>query len=90
MFEVEFTENADNNLARMWTDGSPALRKIITDASHRAEKLLQSDPYEASESRTEGRRILFVAPLGLIFRFSPDGQKVIVLKIWLYGTHDPA
>ena len=84
MFQVEWLESALNELARLWTQADSQLRKDITQATRQSDVLLQQDPIGNSESRPNGRRILFVSPLGIIFRIEPDGQTVTVLRVWTF------
>jgi len=84
MFRVRWEETALNELAALWLAANAALRQAITTASSQIDQLLQTDPLGQSESRPDGRRILFVSPLGITFRIEEDGETVSVLRIWLF------
>jgi hypothetical protein len=58
------------------------LRQIVTRVSRQIDLQLQSDPLAISESRPDGRYVLFAAPLGITFRI--DDQTVSVLRVWLF------
>jgi hypothetical protein len=85
MFWVRWEEMALNELTTSWTEADSALRQLITAAAHQIDQQLQSDPYGCGESRTEGRRIHFIYPLGLLYRVEEDEQTVSVLHVWRFG-----
>jgi hypothetical protein len=88
MFQVEWLQTALNQLAAIWTSADSALRLAVTAATHQIDQQLQTDPFGASESRPEGRRILFVSPLGILFRIEEDGHTVSVLRVWLFRLRE--
>jgi hypothetical protein len=84
MYSVRWEDTALNELASLWTDADSPLRGLITSTVSQIDHQLQSDPFAQSESRSEGRRILFASPLGILFRLEADGQTVSVLHVWLF------
>lgn len=86
MFQVEWLQSALDELAAIWMNADSGLRQAITAAAHQIDLILETDPLGESESRPEGRRVLFVSPLGLTFRIEADGQTVTVLRVWLFRT----
>jgi hypothetical protein len=84
MFRLEWLESALQELADIWLRADATLRQAITAATHQIEQLLLNDPLHEGESRPGGRRILHLAPLGILYRIEPDGQTVTVLRVWLY------
>lgn len=84
MFRVRWKRSARNELADLWMRANSMERQAITAASHTIDQQLRTDPLGQSESRPLGRRILFVPPLGLIFRIENDGQTVSVLRLWIF------
>jgi hypothetical protein len=84
MFSVRWEETALNQLATIWTAADSALRKTITATTSQIDQQLQTDPLGPSESRPGGRRILFLSPLGILFRIEADGHTVSVLRVWLF------
>jgi hypothetical protein len=87
MFTVRWKRSALNELAALWTAADSAQRQAITAASHRVDQLLANDPQNQGESRPRGRRILFVPPLGIIFRVDASTQVVFVLHVWRFDLH---
>jgi hypothetical protein len=82
MFEVIWLQRAVNNLAEIWSEGDSALRQEITKAANIIERTLRDDAIGASESREEGRRVMFVPPLGVLFQVDQDSGRVLVGRIW--------
>lgn len=86
MFSVEWIPTAADELATLWLDASPHERRAITGATREIDSLLRVNPENVGESRSEDRRILLAAPLGVTFKIEPDDRKVRVLKVWHYKT----
>lgn len=84
MFRVRWEESAENELAALWTDADSAVRQLITETVPQIDQQLETDPLAESESRSEGRRVLFCSPLGILFRIEADGRTVSVLHVWLF------
>jgi hypothetical protein len=90
MYQVEWIQSALDELAALWTQADSATRQAITAATHQIDQLLRTDPFDQSESRPGGRRMLHVSPLGITFRIEADGQTVTVLRVWLFRKrHKP-
>jgi hypothetical protein len=87
MFSVEWLQSAVDELTVIWTRSDSDLRRTITSATHRIDKTLQADPIGHSESRSEGRRIMFESNLGVTFRVDADRQRVRVLHVWVFRKH---
>jgi hypothetical protein len=87
MYQVEWLENALDQLAAIWMLADAALRQAITAATNQIDQLLANDPHNVGESRPGGRRVLLVAPLGVTYRI--DGQQVTVLRVWLFQRRRP-
>jgi hypothetical protein len=84
MFRVEWLQSALDELAAVWMQADSTLRQQITIASHQIDLRLETDPVGQSESRPEGRRVLFEYPLAVIFRLEQDEQTVTVLHVWRF------
>jgi hypothetical protein len=84
MFRVRWKQSALDELAALWMAADSEGRRAITAATHRIDQLLQGDPENQGESRPGGRRILFVPPLGLLYRVDPAQSVVHVLQVWRY------
>lgn len=67
MMLVRWENVAIQEVSRVWLTANPSLREAIGSAVNQVNEILQEDA-QAGESRTRGRRILFVGPLGLTFR----------------------
>ena len=79
-YSVTWLPAAEQELADLWLNASD--RGAVTRAAHLIDQRLQTDPENEGESRPNGRRILFVPPLAVIFRVQPAGQEVLVLTVW--------
>jgi hypothetical protein len=63
--------------------------QAITAATNQIDHQLHVAPDVYGESRADGRRVLFVHPLGLIYRI-PDGSRtVLVVHVWQVFPQDP-
>ena len=83
MFRVQYTEAANDALAGYWLTAPGALRREISQASHRIDQALQAGADTAGESREDPWRVLIDRPLGVSFRVEADGQTVTVARLWL-------
>lgn len=83
-FRVRWSRQALEAVAAAWANADPAFRQAITRATHQVDQALQQDPRGAGESRPGGRRVLLVAPIGVIYRIEADGQTVSVLRMWSF------
>src|SRR5262249_51266959 len=79
---------AEQELAELWMN-SPD-RNAVTLAADRIDQALKTDPEQEGESRPDGRRILLVVPLGVLFRVLPDDRLVRVLQVWRFEQHGSA
>ncbi len=84
MYRVEWLQSALDELAALWALADSALRQAITAASHQIDQQLQHDPDQQGESRPNGRRILFVPPLGVAYRVEAHRSTVVVLHVWQF------
>lgn len=83
MFQVEWRPYALNQLAAIWLQASD--RDAITRATAAIDARLQRHPEAEGESREQGRRVLFEASLGVLFRIDADKPLVHVLTVWQFG-----
>jgi hypothetical protein len=83
-YTVIWLPGAEQELAALWLDASN--RDAITTAAARIDQLLEREPETEGESRPDGRRILFAAPLGVIYRVYPDQRRVTVQHVWQFRT----
>jgi hypothetical protein len=81
-YTVLWVPAAEQELAAVWM--ASANRTEVTAAARRIDVRLSKDPESAGESRENDRRILLAAPLGVLFRVSPDDRIVHVLTVWQF------
>jgi hypothetical protein len=80
-YRVSWDPSAFRRLLREWTAaGKPQSGIRAYDA---VEELLSTDAELTGESRDEGRRIVIVPPLGVLFRVLPESGEVRVVDAWL-------
>ncbi|MGH7199587.1 MAG: hypothetical protein ACREJB_03220 [Planctomycetaceae bacterium] len=83
-YTVLWLPDVEQELAGIWADTDD--QRSVTEAANEIERLLKRDPAKAGESRPNGRRILLVSPLGIIFRVNELDRVVTVSNIWEYRT----
>jgi mRNA-degrading endonuclease RelE of RelBE toxin-antitoxin system len=81
-YTVTWKPEAERRLAELWMNASD--RNAITEAANEIDRRLQMNPEQQGESRSDGRRLLLVKPLGVIFEVVPDDRIVYVLTVWQY------
>lgn len=81
-YTVVWKPEAERRLARLWTE-SPD-RAQVTQAADLIDRVLAHDPGGKGESRSKGRRVLFVPPLAVVFKAEPGDRMVKVLTVWKY------
>lgn len=83
-FTVRWTRIARDQLATIWLAHND--RNSVTAAAHRIEQLLRRDPVNEGEERPNGRRVIFDAPLIVLYRVDTNANRVIVVGVGSYGT----
>lgn len=84
MFRLRWRRVALNQLAAIWTAATD--QNAVTTASHRIEQLLRHDPENVGEDRPNGRRVIFDAPLVVLYRVDTTANVVRVVGVSQYGT----
>lgn len=84
MFTVRWKKSAVTELTAIWVEADSVGRQAITQAVHHLEQRLRVDPHSQGESRPQGRRIVFVPPLGLLLRVNDEESIVRILQVWQY------
>lgn len=84
MFQVEWLQEALNELTVLWLQADAALRQAITAATHAIDQELGQDPYRHSESREDDERVLFAFPLAVQVEVDLGRRKVWVLHVWCF------
>lgn len=79
-FQVVWDVAAYRRLERIWTDVSDV--RPYLNAFDEIEAMLSVDAATRGESRAEGRRILLVPPLGVIFCVQTRLGEVHILEVW--------
>ena len=83
-FRVRWARAARNQLAEVWLSHTD--RAGVTAAAHRIEQLLRRDPANQGEDRPNGRRVIFLAPLVVLYRIDTSTNVVTVVGVGQYGT----
>ena len=83
MYRVQWLQSAMDRLSAIWVEAHASLRARITQATNEIDRELRMDPVNLGESRSEKSRIIFVAPLGVLFRVDPEDRLVVVERVWL-------
>ena len=83
-FIVRWLANALQKLAQVWLAAPD--RNAITQATNRIDARLERDPHGESESRGGRDRVLFEAPLGVLFRIDETKRFVYVMSVWRFET----
>jgi len=84
MFSIYRNRTALVPLTATWEGANATLREAILQASRRVDEQLQSAPQEQGESRDEGTRILFQAPLAVTYEIDVPKKLVRILRAWAY------
>jgi hypothetical protein len=82
-YTVLWQPSAEQQLAAAWLEAGD--RRAATRAAHAIDVRLGDGADDRGESRSAGRRILLVAPLGVLFRVEPEDCVARVLTVWSYG-----
>jgi hypothetical protein len=90
MFAVLWVRSTLDDLARIRAEIDASQWDIVRAAIREIERRLCDDPEKEGESRPNGQRISFVAPLAFAFQPMPDQQVVLVSSVWWFGKRrDP-
>ncbi len=84
MFRVEWLQSALDDLASVWVQADSALRQAITVATHLIDPQLRKNPNQQGESREEGKRVLFIPPLGISFEVDSQQRLVSIAHVWSF------
>ena len=84
MFRVEWLESALDELTALWTTADTKTRAAVTAAAHAIEERLLADAPNEGESRPEGTRLAFAAPLAITFRMESDGVTATIVHVRLF------
>jgi hypothetical protein len=90
MFSIYRSENTTSFLKKTWEQADEALQQAILEATDSLNRALSERPHEQGESRDDGTRILFEAPLGVEYEIDDDRRIVHVRRTWAYRTRRSA
>jgi hypothetical protein len=83
-YSVFWVPKAEQELAAAWL--AAADRAVVTRAAQQIDEQLRMDAHVVGESRWDGDRILFAAPLAAMFRVDAVNQTAHVLHVWRFKT----
>jgi hypothetical protein len=81
-YTVIWVPSAKAEPAQIWSSASD--RATITAAADEIDRLLKLHPFEASESRDGGKRIILIPPLGALFRVYEADRVIRVASVWQF------
>jgi hypothetical protein len=84
MFSIYRHQTAMAPLKETWDQADDSLREAILEASRQVDQQLHIDPHQQGESRDDKTRILFQAPLAVIFEVDEARKLVVVVRAWAY------
>jgi hypothetical protein len=76
-------------LNEAWEAAGPALREAILLAARGMDEQLSAEPNEQGESREGRTRVLFRAPVGVLFEVDEEKKLVQILRAWVYRAGVP-
>jgi len=85
IFTVAWKQEAEDELARLWEASID--KSSMTWASDRIDIDLRRDGHIKGESRQDGKRILIVPPLAVLFEASEEDRMVVVGSVWQVPAH---
>ena len=80
MYMVVWLRRALDELANLWMNADPALRKEMTAAADRIDQTLLKNPEKQGESRADGERVLFDSPMAVLFHVKQGA--VSIFHVW--------
>jgi hypothetical protein len=86
MFSIYRSETTTSFLKQTWEQADEALQQAILHATDRLNRALADSPHEQGESRYDGLRILFEAPLGIEYLIDDAHRIVHIQRTWAFRT----
>lgn len=83
---VAWLAAAEQELADIWLAAED--RAAVSQAAALLDRQLANDPSNVGESRPDGRRVHFAAPLGVVFRVHADELRVVVNHVWSFKQRE--
>jgi hypothetical protein len=81
-FSVNWLDSLAAELFELWSD--PELRVAVISASRKITAALELCPNDVGESRPDNVRIIFEAPLAVIYEVLSHEHQVNIMRIWYY------
>jgi hypothetical protein len=85
-YTVVWIPTADDELATLWMKSKD--REVVTSSANEIDRRLRLNPHQQGECRSQGRRILLVPPLGVVYRVNDDDRLVRVLHVWRFQPQE--
>ncbi len=82
MFDVQWTDEAINELSGIWTEAHPEDRALISTAVNEIEETLVAVADTAGEGRATDVRILIIDRVATQYILRPDEREAIVVNVW--------
>jgi hypothetical protein len=86
MFNIYRSQAAVTPLREVWEQADDDLREAILNASRLLNLRLHEDPHGEGESRDGRTRILFQAPVAVLYEVNEDKKLVTVVRSWAFRT----
>jgi hypothetical protein len=86
MFNIYRSQDAVTPLRAAWEQADEDLREAILQATHVVNLRLHENPHEDGESRDGQTRILFQAPLGVLYKVNEAKKLVVIVRSWAFRT----
>ena len=83
-YTVEWLPSAEQELADLWNHAAD--RNEVTAAANSVDAALSRDPLSLGESRGGKTRIVFDAPLAILFDVDVAARKVTVWDLWRWPS----
>lgn len=84
-FTIRWRDAALDDLAAAWINADAGQREAITKAAHTIEQEIKFQPHQKGESRADGERIFFSAPLAVLFHVEDHERSVIIEQAWIFS-----
>lgn len=82
--KVRWAPTARKELANIWLSADSEQRRAITAAADLLDRRLRANAADEGESRSAGRRVVFEAPLGILFHVDKKRSVVRVTRVWTF------
>ena len=86
MFNIYRSQAAVMPLREVWEQADEELREAILSASRLVNLRLHEDPHSEGESRDGQTRILFQAPVGVLYEVDEGKKLVNIVRSWAFRT----